>query len=100
MQPPLYPETLRQGLEAEAGRDDADRADDRGLVRQDLVGRTGQPVAAGRGDILAERDHRHVVFDRKRTDTRRDESRLRSEEHTSELQSLMRTSYAVFCLKQ
>src|SRR3546814_3984341 len=26
-------------------------------------------------------------------------SRLRSEEHTSELQSLMRTSYAVFCLQ-
>src|SRR3546814_1218940 len=27
-------------------------------------------------------------------------SRLRSEEHTSELQSLMRNSYAVFCLKK
>src|SRR3546814_1104993 len=27
-------------------------------------------------------------------------SPLRSEEHTSELQSLMRTSYAVFCLKK
>src|SRR3546814_3066115 len=27
-------------------------------------------------------------------------TRLRSEEHTSELQSLMRTSYAVFCLKK
>src|SRR3546814_3066344 len=26
-------------------------------------------------------------------------SRVRSEEHTSELQSLMRNSYAVFCLK-
>src|SRR3546814_5313844 len=26
--------------------------------------------------------------------------RYRSEEHTSELQSLMRTSYAVFCLKK
>src|SRR3546814_10331920 len=26
--------------------------------------------------------------------------RRRSEEHTSELQSLMRTSYAVFCLKK
>src|SRR3546814_4129139 len=26
--------------------------------------------------------------------------KLRSEEHTSELQSLMRISYAVFCLKQ
>src|SRR3546814_3711417 len=28
------------------------------------------------------------------------EQRIRSEEHTSELQSLMRTSYAVFCLKK
>src|SRR3546814_8322520 len=28
------------------------------------------------------------------------ERRLRSEEHTSELQSLMRISYAVFCLTQ
>src|SRR3546814_4974461 len=27
-------------------------------------------------------------------------SQLRSEEHTSELQSLMRISYAVFCLKK
>src|SRR3546814_6481598 len=27
-------------------------------------------------------------------------SRVRSEEHTSELQSLMRISYAVFCLKK
>src|SRR3546814_8464340 len=32
-------------------------------------------------------------------DTRRDDH-LRSEEHTSELQSLMRNSYAVFCLKK
>src|SRR3546814_2609444 len=29
-----------------------------------------------------------------------DEAELRSEEHTSELQSLMRISYAVFCLKK
>src|SRR3546814_6140178 len=28
------------------------------------------------------------------------QGRLRSEEHTSELQSLMRISYAVFCLKK
>src|SRR3546814_5735567 len=35
-------------------------------------------------------------------DERLDESRhlQRSEEHTSELQSLMRSSYAVFCLKK
>src|SRR3546814_3282240 len=31
---------------------------------------------------------------------RRSRSRDRSEEHTSELQSLMRNSYAVFCLKK
>src|SRR3546814_10618707 len=35
----------------------------------------------------------HYVPDRGR-------SRIRSEEHTSELQSLMRISYAVFCLKK
>src|SRR3546814_10964661 len=29
-----------------------------------------------------------------------DEASVRSEEHTSELQSLMRISYAVFCLKK
>src|SRR3546814_9173460 len=33
-------------------------------------------------------------------DARRGPTRLRSEEHTSELQSLMRISYAVFCLKK
>src|SRR3546814_7404428 len=32
--------------------------------------------------------------------SKRAEARLRSEEHTSELQSLMRFSYAVFCLKK
>src|SRR3546814_937990 len=35
---------------------------------------------------------------KRRGDVRR--AKLRSEEHTSELQSLMRISYAVFCLKQ
>src|SRR3546814_6537454 len=32
--------------------------------------------------------------------TNRQQSAVRSEEHTSELQSLMRNSYAVFCLKK
>src|SRR3546814_10771161 len=43
-------------------------------------------------------------YDRRdyRRDNRRDyrSNRNRSEEHTSELQSLMRISYAVFCLKK
>src|SRR3546814_1351614 len=38
--------------------------------------------------------------DRARADQRIDARPGRSEEHTSELQSLMRISYAVFCLKK
>src|SRR3546814_7790793 len=34
------------------------------------------------------------------TDERHELDALRSEEHTSELQSLMRTAYAVFCFKK
>src|SRR3546814_6896199 len=37
---------------------------------------------------------------RSRSATLRSAVRTRSEEHTSELQSLMRISYAVFCLKK
>src|SRR3546814_9606604 len=37
-----------------------------------------------------------AVFERRLAELRRE----RSEEHTSELQSLMRISYAVFCLKK
>src|SRR3546814_8006433 len=37
---------------------------------------------------------------RRRRSRRREADRVRSEEHTSELQSLMRISYAVFCLKK
>src|SRR3546814_10884104 len=41
-----------------------------------------------------------AAFDRKRRAVDRVERHHRSEEHTSELQSLMRISYAVFCLKK
>src|SRR3546814_4178377 len=43
-------------------------------------------------------DHQHRDPDA--VDRLREEDRQRSEEHTSELQSLMRISYAVFCLKK
>src|SRR3546814_9409178 len=42
------------------------------------------------GDLRRARDHPAAI----------PESGARSEEHTSELQSLMRISYAVFCLKK
>src|SRR3546814_1929851 len=43
---------------------------------------------------------KHWRIHRSATDDLRDFSRRRSEEHTSELRSLMRISYAVFCLKK
>src|SRR3546814_5735331 len=43
--------------------------------------------------------HSNDRSDRNQSDLRQF-SMIRSEEHTSELQSLMRTSYAVFCLKK
>src|SRR3546814_9706434 len=66
---------------------------------------------AGRAMLCTEIDKRltqklaGVIF-RKRNDWRADiatachAEAFRSEEHTSELQSLMRISYAVFCLKK
>src|SRR3546814_1352375 len=60
-----------------------------------------EPVVVRRrllpAEALGGRDHRRhaaVAAGRARRDHRR------SEEHTSELQSLMRISYAVFCLKK
>src|SRR3546814_959196 len=56
-------------------------------------GQGGRPLAQGR---------RAAQFGRQRTDEEEQDHRRRgrSEEHTSELQSLMRISYAVFCLKK
>src|SRR3546814_14888892 len=49
-------------------------------------------------------DHRPAHVEAERSGLvpldRADEALVRSEEHTSELQSLMRISYAVFCLKK
>src|SRR3546814_6763411 len=65
------------------------RAARQGDTRAGEGGREQMAVAPGLfADLYPRRAHR-----------RRRESR-RSEEHTSELQSLMRSSYAVFCLKK
>src|SRR3546814_8974632 len=64
-----------------------------GAPRRDRSGglacRTGRRLPAGQG-----RDERHGFR------PARASALGRSEEHTSELQSLMRISYAVFCLKK
>src|SRR3546814_8165856 len=63
------------------------------LVRQSVLHRVGVPVQA-RGDELAFVTRFSTQLTPKRAED------LRSEEHTSELKSLMRISYAVFCLKK
>src|SRR3546814_9635705 len=50
--------------------------------------------------IGASTDTDFVHFAWRKSDKRLANCDFRSEEHTSELQSLMRISYAVFCLKQ
>src|SRR3546814_6362414 len=60
-------------------------------------GRSPEAVLAAarrQGDLADPPRQRH------RSPCRRAAANTRSEEHTSELQSLMRSSYAVFCLKQ
>src|SRR3546814_5067044 len=67
------------------------------------LGRVGVVAhhAEGVGRAGLEREIVHLVVEQ-HAGARRDQARAvqRSEEHTSELQSLMRISYAVFCLKK
>src|SRR3546814_7134045 len=53
-------------------------------------------IEGGGNEALHQRIHRQDIKCRARPAI----DRTRSEEHTSELQSLMRNSYAVFCLKK
>src|SRR3546814_9252909 len=94
-----------------AQRRQADAEVDAGAVRDRLGGPPGELAAAQPGDGVG--GHGHMSHSRSlsmcmtrstNTDgvTMTSGSRAprgRSEEHTSELQSLMRISYAVFCLK-
>src|SRR3546814_8372358 len=89
------PQPRGAGVDArEIGRA-AQRRDEGGAARsrggRDLLAH-GLILAAGGLEIEAEdREPEHAVIEQEID---------RSEEHTSELQSLMRNSYAVFCLKK
>src|SRR3546814_3971180 len=81
----LFPyTTLFRSHAVESGAGIVDRAGDR---RQ-----RGQRIEAGADHDAGQQNGG--------TDIDREETTDRSEEHTSELQSLMRISYAVFCLKK
>src|SRR3546814_9816996 len=73
----------------------------RTLFRSSLAPAVGDVVHAARnkgglGGITGRRGNVIATLDRVRFNA----TAVRSEEHTSELQSLMRISYAVFCLKK
>src|SRR3546814_8885313 len=86
---------------AGAGRDRPARAADRAAGAGGADGGALLPVAAtGTGVLRDGRRHRRVYAGALRTAADAGRAAVRSEEHTSELQSLMRTSYAVFCLKK
>src|SRR3546814_3120371 len=76
--------TDRAGLHAHPADRDLDH---RGLRRHARL--VSPPLRMGVDRVHHRRDHRAVA-----------PGMARSEEHTSELQSLMRISYAVFCLKK
>src|SRR3546814_8212391 len=93
----LFPYTtlFRSGIQAQHDERQSGRGADRALA-QTAADRDFQYRRDRGRDLL-------VAFARLRVNRRRfDPIRYhdRSEEHTSELQSLMRISYAVFCLKK
>src|SRR3546814_4425171 len=80
----------------------ADERADSFLVPDECVGRCIEPrVSLGRGQSCRSPKKRMVErsgLSRAAKHLFQGQARSRSEEHTSELQSLMRISYAVFCL--
>src|SRR3546814_8925341 len=89
------------GLAARRGGPSRERRPDprRGRPEKSAPPRQRRPLVSGRSPRIAMRDEA--------AEPARDRPLsvgccwiMRSEEHTSELQSLMRPSYAVFCLKQ
>src|SRR3546814_9194710 len=82
-------ERLQSGCETVLLRD----VDD---VFRDVEGRLGQLL----DQRIVGQDQRPFEFHHQRAGWHQRNDVIRSEEHTSELQSLMRISYAVFCLKQ
>src|SRR3546814_2117905 len=75
-----------------------DVAGGRALWRR-LLDYTHQPAAAPAEQVLRQFMITPAVIERS-SQVLRETGIVRSEEHTSELQSLMRISYAVFCLKK
>src|SRR3546814_3464937 len=94
---PLFPYTTlfrSSSTSASSGRD-ARRTSGASGRRQRLASRATPTNLVGPEDDQGDRDQRQGEPDHHGR-----EAPERSEEHTSEIQSLMRSSYAVFCLQK
>src|SRR3546814_1136305 len=82
---------------AAPGGGDTAEADDEGAKAQP---KDEQPAEEAPAAPESPTPHKVETGARKMYDAASHDAEVRSEEHTSELQSLMRISYAVFCLKK
>src|SRR3546814_10683482 len=93
----LFPDTtlFRSTEDAEASFDDASRPDTQGVPRPLEF---ACELSDGVAQLFGDAQHAGCFHWTWSEEGKRQSGRNRSEEHTSELQSLMRISYAVFCL--
>src|SRR3546814_7506297 len=84
------PELLQHRADLRPAAMDDDRVDADGLQQHDILGKVALRLRIAHR-VAAIFDHESLAGVA---------LQIRSEEHTSELQSLMRISYAVFCLKK
>src|SRR3546814_5443385 len=91
---------LRQNTDSERQTDNPQHATQR---RSNRLQNGSLPIRSPIAGMVAENSQPSLqqgVANDYYTDDKKYIQRVRSEEHTSELQSLMRISYAVFCLKK
>src|SRR3546814_3357380 len=101
----LIPAVAREAFETLGLRIEAQHRVGAEVGDPDLVGlvdidRVRTRLVAGEFPGLPVAGRRFVAAELARTPFADPQPSVRSEEHTSELQSLMRISYAVFCLKK
>src|SRR3546814_1749183 len=94
--------TIRKGIQKLIEEGLLFRRHGSGTYVSDRIEARGAMLTSFSEDARSRGDDPSVVWMMRSYDNATDEeaAALRSEEHTSELQSLMRISYAVFCLKQ
>src|SRR3546814_5583712 len=70
------------------------------IIPDEIVRRVGHQCVLMHGSLHPSKNVLHKIAVARTHKARHEPGLVRSEEHTSELQSLMRISYAVFCLKK